>query len=147
MRNGWLLLAGALLLCGCAGHTIEYLQAEYGGQEPSGYVDLGDPAKDENLIFNVWLHRTKPIINVQTNLRQAGTTGFVQGMTYGAVDISPPQPYFERAALRFFEESGRQNCQLGKATKLANIVYEFEYSCGLSAAALPPAAKGKAGKR
>jgi len=122
----------ALWLGACTGGpAIDYLRAEYGSAEPDGIVDFEEGQSSGLQVFQIWIHKTKPKINVQTGLRTAGESGFVKGATYGMASTAPVQPSFERAAYKFFEDRGQVGCKISNANRIHELVYEFDYECGV----------------
>jgi hypothetical protein len=120
----------ALHLTACAaGGAIDYLHREYGSAQQDGSVDIGEPGNEQ--VYRIWLHRTKPRINVQTSLGTAAGVGFMRGLTFGTADAAPVQPMFERAATKFLAERYGPGCRVSNPTKIANVVWEFDYACAV----------------
>ena len=133
-------MLAAVTLSGCAGgSSIDYLRSEYGSRPRDGQVNIG--TVDEPSIYQIWIHASKPKINVQTSVAFAGASGALQGATLNVVNVSPVQPTFEKAAHQWFADKGEGPCRLSNPMKIHDLVWEFDYDCSPQPA--PPAKRRK----
>lgn len=122
-------LALAACVAGCA--TVSYLSSEYGSAEKDGDVLMPDGSQ-----YLVWMHKTKPKVVLTVSIDRAANMGLARGLTFGAVGDKIPQPVWEEAARRWFEQSGRPECRTTRGYQIdeKSTTFEFDYEC-----ARPPA--------
>jgi len=119
----------ALSLGACSGGAaLEYMRKEYGSAQRDGVVDLSETG-DPSQMYQIWVHKTKPKVNVQTSIKAAADYGIAQGGSYGLANTAPVQPTFQTAAERFLKENNGPDCRVFNPVKLHDIVWEFDYDC------------------
>jgi hypothetical protein len=55
--------------------------------------------------------------------------GAGSGLSFNAIDGTPPKPVFERAAIEYLRTTGRDKCRVIDAYLILKPQYEVKYEC------------------
>lgn len=66
---------------------------------------------------------------VTSSMSAAMSGGAVSGLTLGAAPASAPKPYFQEAARKHLDSTGRQTCTITDGYLIIEPQWEFRYSC------------------
>ena len=106
-----------LSLTACAGLAR---LSSYGSRMADAQVHVGRAG------FNIWIHPSDPTIIVQERFGGAIAGGFVEGLTLGAADASPPFAIPRHAGAAYLARFG---CPSDDVWPLESITTEIRYAC------------------
>jgi hypothetical protein len=112
-------LALILGLVGCAG--VDYTVQHY------STVDLNEVEMPDDT-YRIFDKPTEGRMMVQSSIGSALVQGIAAGITFGAAPESPPKPFFQAAAERYLEQTGRK-CKIMDGYFIVTPAWEFRYSC------------------